>query len=221
MHKQKLKTLLSLTAILVAAVILYLRMFERAPKIEARPHLAIGEVLAEQAAKTVGNGGRITLIAPDTSVFEYPGAELQLKAFHRALQKANLHVAGTNLIKLDPNRLMHVRPGDLIEILRKLAEPDVVVSLLSPTLPMAEQKTRLPEKHARVIAVCSGETPRQVNLKALFDDHLLHIAIISRSHPSPAVPQSENLQEWFAHFFQLVTTTNTADLPAPGETVGR
>ncbi len=221
MHKQKLKLLFSLAAILVAAALLYFQMFPSPPPIEARPHLAVGEELAEQAVKIVGSGGRIVLIAPDVSVFQYPGAELQLKAFHRAIGKANLVITSTNLIKLDPNRLMRVQPGDFVEVLRKHSEADVVVSLLGPSIPTAEQKKRLPAKHARVVAICSGDMPRQVDMKALFEQHLLDVAIVSRPSPGLAAPQSDILREWFAHYFRVITSKNMADLPSHTDTAAR
>lgn len=220
MQKEKLKTWFSAAAIAVALVILYFRVFERAPKFDERPHLALGEAVAEQAAKIAGTAGRITLIAPDTSVFENPSVDLQLRAFHRALQKANLSVGATNLIKHDPLRLPRV-PPELVEMLRKQSEADVVVSWLGPLTPSVEQKARLPSKHARVVAICSGWMPRQINLKALFDDGLLDAAIISRAAPAPGLPQSDNLQQWFSHFFQVVTPKNISDLPSFSERAAR
>ena len=212
MQKEKLKTWSSAIAIAVALTILYFRLFERSPKFDARSHLALGEALAEQAVKTVSSGGRITVIAPDTSAFENPAVDSQVKAFYQALRKANLSVDATNLVKLDPIRLPRV-PLEFVEILRKQSETDVVVSWLGPLIPSAEQRARLPQKHARVVALCSGWMPRQINLKALFDDGLMDVAIISRLNPPLALPQSDNSQEWFSHFFQVVTPKNVADLP--------
>ena len=212
MQKQRLKTLLSMAAILAAMAIIYFRIFPRTPRFDARPHRALGEALAEHAAKTVGNGGRIILIAPDTSAFEYPAVELQLKAFHKALRRMKLSVGATNLIKHDPIRLARV-PPEFVELLRKESEADVVVSWLGPLIPAGDQKARLPQKHPHVVALCSGGMPRQINLKLLFDDGLLDVAIISRSNPPPTLPQSSNLPEWFSHFFQVVTSRNSSDLP--------
>jgi hypothetical protein len=216
MLKQKLKTLLSVIAILAALAVLYFRVFPRTPPFDARPHRALGEALAEQAAKAVGEGGRIILIAPDTSAFKYPAVELQLKAFHKALRKMKLSIGATNLIKFDPIRLARV-PPEFTELLRKQSETDVVVSWLGPLSPAAEQKVRLPEKHARVVALCSGGMPRQINLKAFFEEGLLDVAIISRVNLPRALPQSDNLHEWFSHFFEIVTPKNVSDLPALAE----
>ncbi len=174
----------------------------------------MGEALAAQTAKAIGPGGRITLIAPDIVAFKHPGAEVQLKAFHQALQQAKLSVAATNWIKLNPLYPRRVPPGDFADALRKQSEGDVIVSLLGPPLLTAEQKTRLGEKRPRVVAVCAGDLPLYINLNSLFADNLLHSAIISRRAPGP-VPQSDNLSQWFDHFFQWITAQNLPDLPEP------
>ena len=93
MHKEKLKTWLSLAVILAAAIFFYLRTFERGPDFELRPHLALGEALADLAAKSAMNGGRITLIAPDTSIGKWPAAEAQLKGFYRGLRRSNVQLS--------------------------------------------------------------------------------------------------------------------------------
>jgi hypothetical protein len=212
MQVRQIKIFVSLLVIFVAGLILFSHYFEPTPKVEARPHLAIGEALVEQTIKALGKGGRITLIAPDTAIARHPGAEVQLMAFHQGLRQAQLSVAATNRVKLDPLRPVRAPSGDFADILRKQLEGDVVVSLLGPPLLSQEQKARVGEKRPRVIAVCSGDMPRYVNLKALFEDNFLYAAIISR--PAPGTPaQSENLSQWFDHYFKWITAQNLADLP--------
>jgi hypothetical protein len=210
-HTPMLKTIASLVVIVASLAFLFVRL---PPKIEEAPHVGIGQKLAEQAGKSLGSGGKIVLIAPDRSVFRYPGFEIQLKAFHAALRKARLTVSATNLIKLDPLYLVRVPSGDFANILRKQSDGDVVVSLLGPPILTAEQKSKLPPRHPRVVAVCSGDLPLYVNLKGLFDDDLLHAAIISRPSPSPA-PRTGSSEDSFNHFYHLITAANTSDLPAP------
>lgn len=210
-----LKTILSIVVIVACAGVLFFRFAGLPPRIDARPHIGIGEALAEQAAKLAGSSGKITLIAPDTSVHRHPGAKVQLKAFFKALRRANLTVGATNFVKIDPLRLVRVPPDDFVNLLRKQSEADVIVSLLGPPIPTSEQKARLPAKHGRVVAVCSGDMPRHVNLKSLFDDNLLHAAIVSRPSPAISLPQTDDPQLWFQHFYQTITSANFSDLPAP------
>lgn len=211
---QKVKILVAVPLLLGAAVLLFFHFSPRMPQVEARPHQAIGEKLAEEALRLAGSGGRITLIAPDTTVFRYPGAEVQLLAFRKALRAAKVTLAATNLLKLDPLRPPRVPPGDFAEILRKLSDADVVVSLMGPPVLAAEHKKRLGEKRPRVVAVCAGDLPLQVDLKELFADNLLHVAIVSRSGPGLSAPANGSAQDWFTHYYQLITAKNVSELSA-------
>ena len=219
MQMQKVKTGLSLATIVASMAVLLFHFFQLPPKIDPRPHIGIGNVLAEQAAKALGTGGRIILVAPDTATFRWPGPEVQLKALFSALRKRNLAVAVTNVIKLDPGRLVRVNADDFMNLLRKQSEADVVVSLLGPPLPNADQKARLPAKRPRVIAVCAGDMPKQINLSALFDDNLLHVAIVSRPAPAVGLPETDDPQTWFDHFYQVAASRTAVEslslAPAP------
>lgn len=212
MRMRQIKIALSLLLMAVAVAVLAFRYYQPTPKIEARPHLGLGESLAERVAKLAA-GGRITLIAPDIATGKFPGAEAQLRAFFPALERAGLQVAATNFVKLDPNRLLRAPPGDFAEILRKLADTDVVVSLLGPPVLNAEQKARVGDRHPKIIAICSGDMPKQVNLKTLFADGFLHAAIVSRPSPALTLPASDSPADWFNHYYLWITPQNLADLP--------
>ena len=210
---QKVKTTVSVIVILVALAFIAVRSIGLPPKVDARPQRGIGKALAEEAAKLAGTSGRIILIAPDTKAFRYPGAEVQLKEFWAALREAKLQIVATNWVKLDPLRAAAAPSGDFFLLLKKYGEPDVIVSLLGPAILNADQKSKLAPKHARVVAVCSGDMPKQVNLQALFEDNLLHVAMISRPTVSATKPPTDDPQKWFDYLYQVVTTRNLQDLP--------
>src|SRR4051794_10897500 len=149
---------------------------EAPPKVDWRTHTGLGQVLAEEAAKLVASGGRIVLIARDTKTIRDPAAELQMKGFHEGLRKAKLTLATTNLIKFDPLRLVRMPSGEFVQLLRQHSEGDVIVSLLGPPVLESQQRNKLGEKRPRIVAVCSGAMPAQVNLKELFQENLLHTA---------------------------------------------
>lgn len=218
MQKQRVKVIASLA--LVAACLFFLgtRFIHFRPRFDRREHIGVGTVLAEQAAKLATGGGRIVLIVPDTKLFDYPGAEAQLKAFHSTLRQAKLRVSATYPIQLDPLRPPRAPATDLVDILRKYnSESDVVVSLLGPGVPSPELKQRLPAKHARIIALCSGEMPRQINLASLFEDNLLHVAIVSRPNPDFIRPASDEPRVWFDHLYQVVSTRQAVELLDPAK----
>jgi len=211
MRGTQIKIAASLVVIIASLAILLFHAFQPLPKIEPRPHQALGEALAERATKLLGSGGHISLIAPDIAAFRFPGAEVQLKAFHQALRRAGQSVAVTNWVKLDPLRAPRIPPGD--EFFRKLSDADVVVSLMGPPILAGEQKTRFIEKKIKVIALCSGDMPRQMNLKSLFADNVLQAVAISRPKPG-LMPTSDDLSAWFENYFQWITPQNVSDLEA-------
>jgi hypothetical protein len=64
------------------------------------------------------------------------------------------------------------------------------------------------------VAVCTGDLPRRVDLKRLFEQKLLHAAVISRSAVASTPPASKRPQDWFDYLFEVVTPANLSELPA-------
>ena len=212
---RQIKIAVSLVLMLAAVALLASRYYFSTPNIEAQPHAGIGEALAERVTQ-LGGKGRVVLMVPDTSEGKFPGAAIQLQAFHAALRRANLTVTLTNVVKIDPNRVLRAPPGDFTDLLRKFTDADVVVSLLGPPVLNGDQKARVGEKHPKVIAVCTGDLPRQVNLKTIFAEQFLHAAIISRPGVGLTTPTSEKPADWFQYYFLWITPQNLADLPEGG-----
>jgi hypothetical protein len=219
MQRQRVKVIASLALITACLVFLGIRFINLKPSLDDRPHIGIGTVLAERAIKLLGAGGRLAIIVPDTTLFEYPGAEAQLKAFQSVLRRAKVQVSSTHRVRLDPLRPPRTPAGDLVEILRKYnSESDVVVSLLGPGVPTPDLKPRIPARHARIVALCSGEMPKQINLASLFDENLLHMAIVNRPNPDFIRPASDEPMMWFDHFYQVITSKSAAEKLDPSRT---
>ena len=117
----------------------------------------------------------------------------------------------TRLLKLNPIRLIAVAPGDFFDVLKKASEEDVIVSLLGPPVLTDRDVQRLGASHPKVVAVCSGWAPRQVNLRRIFEQGLLTTAIISR--PDPSASGGGSAQEIFSRNFALITSANLSELP--------
>jgi hypothetical protein len=173
------------------------------PKPEAAPHIGVGRTLAREAARLT-TSRRVVLFAPDVRAYDYPGAEIQLQAFYEEARASRLTVAATNFIKLDPLRVSRVPVPDFERVIRKTPETDVIVSLFPIVLPSAEQVARLPSRHARVVALYSGNSPRNANLRQLFESGLLDIAIVSRAEVPLKRPPSGDVAAWFDYLFQVV-----------------
>src|SRR6266436_579575 len=215
MAKKTAKSVVASLIIVGALACLFFSLHEFGPDFDPRPHEALGQVMAEEAAKLVENGGRVIVVGRSTSIFKNPAADVQLQSFYRAIQKAKLSIAATNLFKLNPILLVRVPPGDFVEILRRASESDVVVSFLGPPVLNPEQLVRLGEPRPKVLALCTGTMPSQINLKQLFQLKLLHVAIISRKNATLSSPPPANLAGWFDQLYLVVTPANLADLPPP------
>ena len=222
MQTDKIKIIAASSTIVGAVALFYFSSGEKAAQVEREPQEALGQVMAEEAAKLASAGGRLTLITWDTSISRNPSAEFQMKGFHRALREAGLALAATNAVKLDPLRLVRVPPAAFLDILNKQSDNDVVVSFLGPPVLNAQQLAKLGDKKPRVIALCSGAMPRQIDLKELFGQNLLQVAIISRPSPfASAAAPSNNPRDWFDRFYQVITPANLSELPPPANNVAR
>jgi hypothetical protein len=213
MRADRAKTLASLVTIAAALLLLYLSLHIAPPQFDPRPHEALGGALAEETAKLLTGGGHLTLIMRDTASVQNPATDAQLRGFLQRLKPARLAINATNLIKLDPLRLPRVPPGEFLQIIGKHSEGDVIVSLLGPPLLNPDQMVKLAEKGPRILALCSGNLPRQVNLKELFDQHALYLAIIDRPVPGPEPAPSSPGRAWFERYFQIITSANLNELP--------
>jgi hypothetical protein len=215
MPGNKAKAWIATAVIVAAAASLLYTLSGGSPKFNPLPHRATGQVLAEECARLASGGGHITLVTLDTSVFRNQAVEAVLKGFFQTLKQKGITLAATNAIKLDPDRPPRVPPGDFLEILRKQGERDVVISLLGPPLLSPEQKARLGDKRPRVAAFCPGPIPRQVNLREIFEQQLLQMAIISRPVISLNPPPSSVPRAWFDYLYEVITLENLNDLPLP------
>ena len=216
MSHSKVKTIAATLTILGASVIIYLSRNPFAPGIESAPHEALGQVVAEEAVKLLGSGGRITLFVRDTATFPNPASDAQLKAFQQTLKKSGQKVTATQVFKINPIGLMTVPPGDFLEVIKKNNPADVIVSFLGPPALTDEQFAKLGEKRPKIVAVCSGEMPRRINLKQVFEEKLLHVAILNQKiPPSASTPPATTPRGVFEQWYWLATPANLADLPLP------
>jgi hypothetical protein len=212
----KHKAINAVAGVTVAAAAAWLSLFfhPRPPAVDCRPHTAVGEVLAGEALKLLKPGARLIVIARESQAFEVPAAAAQLDGCLRALKKSGWQPALLRTVKVNPLRLVGVEPGDFFDLLRQGREDDVIVSFMGPPVLRAEQLQKLGEKRARVLAVCSGAMPAQVDLKSLFEQKLLTVAVISRRQP-PGGSSPSQLPPAFDAMFKLITAANLSEVPVP------
>jgi hypothetical protein len=188
----------------------------QAPSLDTRPHEAVGWMMARQAAGLL-KGGQISVIARDTSAFENPASDVQLGAFQKELRKSRLSIGSLHLLQVDPLRPVEVPPGDFTEIMRKSPPGSVIVSFMGPPAVAESQQSLLGAAKPAIIALCSGNVPERFDLKALFEQGLLQVAVLNRRDAKIFSPEPRDLQSRFDHWFVAVTASEAATLPAAAQ----
>jgi hypothetical protein len=214
MGTKKIITAAALLVIVGAWSYLFIAVYGLPLREDTRAQQALGHKAAEEAAKLGGAGARFTLITRDTAFYKNPALDAQMKAFHETLTRGGSKVALVHRIKLDPLRTTAVPPGDFLQILKRGSDTDVVVSFLGPPTLTDEQVASLGAKLPKVLAVCSGDMPKQLNLKRMFEQRLLQVAIVSKESATRTAPGVEPPQGWFDFLYTIVTPANLAELPA-------
>ena len=75
-----------------------------------------------------------------------------------------------------------------------------------------EQVGKLGAKRPRILALCAGAMPVQVDLRRIFERQLLVAAVISRTN-APAQATAGSAQEAFDQMFKVITPPNVSELP--------
>jgi NAD(P)-dependent dehydrogenase (short-subunit alcohol dehydrogenase family) len=212
MANTKVTNGLAVTIVIAALVWLYVFFNPRPPPIDRALHEKVGEVMAAEATKLLEPGAKLIVVARATDPFEVPAAAAQLDALLSALEKSGKNVSTKRLLKVDPLRVTSVPPGDFLELMRQASANDVIVSFLGPPLLSDDQLIKLGTKRPRIVALCSGAMPLQVDLRKVFERQLLATAVISRTN-APAKPAAGSPQQGFDQMFQVITLANVSELP--------
>jgi hypothetical protein len=217
--RRRIINLVSVAVIALAAVRLLLFFNPRPPAVDLRPHRTLGEILAAEAVGALAPDGRLIVVAREVAEFEVPAAEAQLMAFLRSVKKAGRSVAIERHVKVDPLRPLAVPSGDFFDLIRQAKENDVVVSFLGPPALSDEQVGKLGDKRPRILAVCPGAMPARIDLRKIFQQKLLVMAVVSRPE-APAVLSPGGGQAAFDQMFKVIHPDNLAELPSLATTAG-
>jgi hypothetical protein len=209
--KQNVKIIIATGVIVLSALFLYSFFGGFGPPVDVTTQKALGKFLATEALKLRGPDGKILLLSPDTSAEANPYADAQMRAFERTLGKNGATITARRLVRLNPIRVTSVSGAEFAVLLKKSSENDILVSFIGPPVLGAEPASNIPEKHAKILAVCSGGIPRQANLRRAFEQGMLNAAVISR--PDAGKTSANTPLEIFNQNFTVVTAANLADLP--------
>jgi hypothetical protein len=214
---KKTRGIVASFVLLAAWAVVFFSVCPLPPRFDAGPHRALGQVLGEETLKLRDSSSRLIVITRDTEGFKTPASTAQLEGFQRALQKGGAKITATHVLKVDPLRVVGVPSGDFLELLRKSADNDVIVSFLGPPTLSGDQLAKLGNKRPHVLAVCSGAMPEQIDLPKLFEQKLLHVAVVSRPDTPRVASGSGGGQGGFDRMFKLITALNLAELAPRAE----
>src|SRR5438552_10773346 len=210
MSTNQLRITVALVAIVVSAAFLYVWFTPFGPSSDAGPHKALGTVMAEEALKLRGGSGKIIVLTRDTRTYKNPAADVQLESFRHEVKKGGSTIASDRWVRFAPIRLASVPPGDFQDLITRNTPDDVIVSFLGPPVLTDAQLAKVGHKPPKILALCSGWMPRQVDLRSIFQQQALDVAVISREHPMRS-GGGKGAREQFDEWFAIVTPQNVSD----------
>jgi hypothetical protein len=220
MNRARVISAVSVLVMLASLGAIWRALHDAPPSTPAALPAEIGRVLATEAGKRLGPGGRILLIARDTEAFAQPSFDALNASVQQALKQAGTPPALIRAIQLDPLRPLQVPPGDFVELLRKAGTADVIVSLLGPPFLSDEQRAAVGIVKPQVVAFWPGTLAEYGNLRPLFEQHLLSAAILHRPEGLGLAGKGgaamAGSARRFDTLYQVVADTGIPPVPLPG-----
>ncbi|MBI4025395.1 MAG: hypothetical protein HY360_10480 [Verrucomicrobia bacterium] len=215
--KKPLVTWIAIVAIVGSLVSIFFTQCERPPKINMKPYLAIGQVMAEETSKLISNKGEIVVVVMDSKKFKTPTIDAQLSTFQETLKKqGGIHVAATEAMSMEKMGMMHGpemgMPGEMfLQILEKHPNVAAVVSFVGPPSLKDDEISKLPQNIPKVVAFSS----MGMGLKKLFEENVIQVAIVPRFDMKPQEHKKEpvTLRDWFDQYYSVVTAETASSLP--------
>jgi hypothetical protein len=214
MRNSKPANIISIFAVLSALLAITFCTQPLPPRVDPKIHRAIGAAMATETLSLRKPGAPVYVITRDTTTFSQPALDIQVSAFYKAMAQAKVQIASVQALRLDPLRPLELPSGDLFTLMRKAAPGSVIVSFLGPPTLEEQQKRELGEMKSRFVAFCGGGTAKHAEISRLFDEGLLHAAIVSRAKPAWAGDPAKS-QPTFEQLYTAVTSANHSELTTP------
>ena len=202
-RKQALTAAGAIVAILASAAWIYWFEFGSA-KQNVQLHQAVGQVMAEETARLVGNLGKVVVVTVDNRTA--PELKIQIAAFEKHLKLLG-GITIKDTVVLDPGDNPKYRPGAglsakrFLKIVHKNPVADAIVSFVgSPELTdqeLAQMKT---------VPKFIAETHSPEKLVNLLEKKVLLSAIVPRyEFPAPGPRRPGTSRQWFDRYFQILS----------------
>jgi hypothetical protein len=212
--KPKAKVVVGIVVFIGASLVYYFGTHAGfPPSFSEEPHRASGVIMAQEALKFLRTGGKLYVVARDTTNFKCPAADYQLEGFKKAVADAHAGIDSVESIPVDPLRPLQAPPGNYFDLMRKAPKGSVIVSFMGPPVLSDEQWDKLGELKVVNVVFCPGATPAQSELRSLFDRQVVQLAVIDRSlRPEVGVVRGSE-KAIFDENYILVTAGNSGVVP--------
>jgi len=178
-----------------------------APPFKVQLHRAVGQVMAEQTARLLGNRGKVVVISIEGT--QAPELKVQIEEFQATLkQQGTVQVTKTYYLETEGKTKYGVGSGlsarRFVRIVNKNLDADAYVSFVgAPEL--SEEELKELKKTPKLVA----ESRSVDKLTKVFQQKIVQAAVVSRfTFPAPVEGKPHTTREWFDKHFQVVTGEN-------------
>src|SRR5262245_29557285 len=204
----------SVAVIVAAGTWIYFKEY-KAPEHNVALHQTVGEIMAGETARVIGNKGKIVLVTIPTD--GEPELKTQLDAFKQTLKKSGAIEIKEYELETKDQPKYGVGAGlsgrRFVRIVNKNQNADAIVSFVGAPKLSAEDLAQL-GKVPKFIA--EARSPN--HLSKLFEKKLLAVAVVYRFRfPAPVQGNPRTAREWFDKRFQVVAAENAESLPTGTE----
>ena len=207
--------------IIVSLGSLYYTQMRSPNRVNLEPFIGIGQVVADETARALGDHGRVMLLVSDLRRDPHSLEQPQRDGFLREI--ANHHqirVVATETVRAvappieDATRDLGLTNEQFAELLEKHNDADAVVALIELPAFNPAQPLKLPRVHPKIIA---AQMPLQSG-QAYLRDKTIVAFIAKREESSAAAPTKPRTpREWFHRYFQVITVADRAAQPPVSE----
>jgi hypothetical protein len=186
-----------------------------APKFKVPLHRAVGQVMAEEVSRLLGQRGEVVLISIETT--KVPELKVQIEEFEATLKRiGNVKIKKTYHLETEGKAKYGVGAGlsgrRFVRIVNKNLDADALVSFVGAPNLSNEELQEIPKRPKFVAESRSAE-----KLNKLFESKVIDLAIVSRfTFPAPIEGKPTTLREWFDKYFEIATPDRATTLPTVG-----
>lgn len=172
---------------------------------EAMPPYGVGQVLAEEAAKTINDKGRLAIVCMPISS-ERGMAEME--GFQRTLgQHKNIKLVATSTFKPSETAFGSLSFRQLATVINKDTNVGVIVSFLGVTSFTDAQMATLPNPSPKLVVMDWNPVDVQRGMEAGF----VKAAVMSRRLTAIPSDHPKTPHQWFDRYYDLITPESSGN----------